>query len=419
MRVGVLGSGGREHALAWRLAQDGDAEAVIVLPGNGGTANRAAVVPTDPEDVAAACERLGLDLLVVGGEEPLAAGIVDRLAATSILAFGPTSRGARLESSKLWAKEFMERHDIPCAARVRVESAADVESVAVRWGGRIVVKADGLAAGKGVVVCDSATDARAAWGELHRRRPRGEEVFVEERLTGWEVSVLCLTDGRSYHLFPPAQDHKRAFDGDTGPNTGGMGAFCPVPGFGDDAVEAVRRSVLEPTLAGLRGEGIEYRGFLYLGLMMTDDGPKVLEYNARLGDPEAEALLPLVGGDLCGAMASCCRGTWDGTGLSAEDGFAVDVVLASGGYPEASATGQEIAGLDDVDPDVLVFHGATRREGDRLVTSGGRVLHVVAVGGTLDEAVERAYRNVDRIRFAGVHARRDIGRRRACNASLC
>ncbi|MGD9676391.1 MAG: phosphoribosylamine--glycine ligase [Candidatus Bipolaricaulia bacterium] len=419
MRVGVLGSGGREHALAWRLAQDRDAESVVVLPGNGGTENRVSVSPTDPEDVAAACGRLGLDLLVVGGEEPLAAGVVDRLAATSTLVFGPTSRGARLESSKLWAKAFMERHGIPCAARARVESAADVESAAARWGGRIVVKADGLAAGKGVVVCDSATDARAAWEELERRRPRGEELFAEERLTGWEVSVLCLTDGRSYHLFPPARDHKRAFDGDTGPNTGGMGAFSPVPGFGDDAAEVVRRRVLEPTLAGLRAEGIEYRGFLYLGLMMTDDGPKVLEYNARLGDPEAEVLLPLVRGNLCGVMASCCRGTWDGAGLSAEDGFALDVVLAAGGYPGASTTGQAIAGLNDVDPDVLVFHGATRREGDRLVTSGGRVLHVVAVGGTLDEAAERAYRNVDRIRFTGAHARRDIGRRRTCYASPC
>jgi phosphoribosylamine--glycine ligase len=356
---------------------------------------------------------------VVGGEEPLAAGVVDRLAATSTLAFGPTAEAARLESSKLWAKRFMGRHGIPCAEHAEAESASEVESAAARWGGRLVVKADGLAAGKGVAVCDSPRRAREAWVELRESRPRGESVFVEEPLEGWEVSVLCLTDGRAYGLLPSAQDHKAVYDGDAGPNTGGMGAFAPVSAFGADALDAVRRTVIEPTLAGMRSEGIVYRGFLYLGLMMTGEGPKVLEYNARLGDPEAEVVLPLLRGDLLGAMVACCRGTWDGGGLSTQGGFAVDVVLASGGYPGAYTTGHEIVGLGDVDPDVLVFHGATRRRGGRLLTDGGRVLHIVGVSDSLDDAVDRAYRSADRIRFAGKHARRDIGRRGRCTASPC
>ncbi|MEN6369338.1 MAG: phosphoribosylamine--glycine ligase [Thermotogota bacterium] len=412
MNVGVLGSGGREHALAWKLAQSPQAGAVFVLPGNGGTSPNVAVCPTDPEAVAAACDRLGLDLLVVGGEEPLAAGVVDRLAATSTLAFGPTREAARLESSKLWAKRFMKRHGIPCAEHAEAASAAEVVSAANRWGGRLVVKADGLAAGKGVVVCDSPTRAKQAWSEMRRSRPVDEPVFVEELLDGWEVSVLCVTDGRAYAVLPPAQDHKAVYDGDAGPNTGGMGAFAPVPALGTEALGVVRRTVLEPTLAGLRSEGIAYCGFLYLGLMVTNEGPKVLEYNARLGDPEAEAVLPLLRGDLLDAMCACCEGTLDGVGLSAGSGFAVDVVLASGGYPGAFTTGHDIVGIEAVDPDVLVFHGATRRDGSRLLTNGGRVLHVVARADSLDEAVDRAYRNVDRIRFAGMHARRDIGRRR-------
>ncbi|MCX6094865.1 MAG: phosphoribosylamine--glycine ligase [Candidatus Bipolaricaulota bacterium] len=411
MNVGVLGSGGREHALAWKLAQSARAKSVFVLPGNGGTSPNVAVCPTDAEAVAAACERLSLDLLVVGGEEPLAAGVVDRLATTSTLAFGPTAAAARVESSKLWAKRFMERHGIPCAEHAEVATTAEVEAAANRWGGRLVVKADGLAAGKGVVVCDSPARAQEAWHEMRRSRPADEPVFVEEPLDGWEVSVLCVTDGRAYAVLPPAQDHKAVYDGDRGPNTGGMGAFAPVPALGAEALGVVRRTILEPTLAGLRSEGIKYCGFLYLGLMVTDEGPKVLEYNARLGDPEAEAVLPLLRGDLLDAMHACCEGTWDGMGISAGDGFAVDVVLASGGYPGAFTAGREIVGLESVDPDVLVFHGATRRDGDRLLTSGGRVLHVVARADSLDEAIDRAYRNVDRIRFAGMHARRDIGRR--------
>lgn len=411
MNVGVLGSGGREHALAWKLAQSRGAKSVFVLPGNGGTSPNVAVCPTDPETVAAACERLDLDLLVVGGEEALAAGVVDRLAATSTLAFGPTAAAARLESSKLWAKRFMERHGIPCAEHADVGSTAEVLAAASRWGGRLVVKADGLAAGKGVVVCDSPACAGQAWDEVRRSRPADEPVFVEEPLDGWEVSVLCVTDGRAYAILPPAQDHKAAYDGDRGPNTGGMGAFAPVPALDSGALDVVRRTILEPTLAGLRSEGIEYCGFLYLGLMVTDEGPKVLEYNARLGDPEAEVILPLLRGDLLEAMRACCEKTWNGMGLSAEDRYAVDVVLASGGYPGAYAMGREIVGLERVDPEVLVFHGGTRRAGDQLLTSGGRVLHVVARGDNLAEAVDRAYRNVDRISFSGMHARRDIGRR--------
>ncbi len=409
MRVGILGSGGREHALAWALAKSPRALEVFSLPGNGGTERNVPVDAGDPDAVARTAKALGLDVLVVGGEEPLARGVVDRLAGTRTRAFGPTAAAARLETSKRWAKEFLDRHGIPTAAWGDAESEDALVTAAERWG-RVVVKADGLAAGKGVVVCDDTASAVGAWRTLRASRPAGEALLVEEALRGWELSLLCLTDGRAAALLPPARDHKAAFDGGKGPNTGGMGAYAPAPQCTEEIEADLVRRIVEPTLAGLRADGVAYRGFLYFGLMMTSAGPRVLEYNARLGDPEAEVILPLLDVDLADLLVACIDGELEGGRVPTRPGAAVDVVLASGGYPGPYVIGHAIEGLNEVDRDVLVFHGATRRAPGGWRTAGGRVLHVVGLGATVSEASAAAYRSAGRVRFADRHMRGDIGR---------
>ncbi len=407
MRIGVLGSGGREHALCWALSRSPRQPEVLALPGNGGTAQNVPIIdPNDPDCVARACRDLRLDLLVVGGEEPLARGVVDRLRASDTVPFGPRAEAARLESSKLWAKGFLDRHGIPTAEWMQAEVEADVTRAVGLWG-RVVIKADGLAAGKGVIVCGDAGEAVSAWRTLRQTRPAGETILVERAIDGWEVSILCITDGRAAALFPAARDHKAVFDFGRGPNTGGMGAYAPAPQVAQEMECDIVRRVIEPTLAGLRNEKIDYRGFLYFGLMMTEDGPRVLEYNARLGDPEAEVLLPLLCADLLGVIEACSAPAGR---LEVRGGAAVDVVLAAGGYPGPYEMGHAISGLGEIDEAALVFHGATRREGDTWTTAGGRVLHVVALGDTVAAAAESAYRNAERIHFQGLHMRRDIGR---------
>lgn len=409
MRVGVLGSGGREHALAWAFGRSAACPDVFSLPGNGGTERNVDIDPGDPDDVARAAEALRLDVLVVGGEESLACGVVDRLAGTRTLAFGPTAAAARLETSKTWAKRFLDRHRIPTARWMDVHDEAGVTEAVRRWG-RVVLKADGLAAGKGVVVCDGEADAVLGWRALRAARPTGEPILAEERLVGWEISLLCLTDGRVAALLPPARDHKAAFDGGRGPNTGGMGAVAPAPECTSEIeADAVRR-IVEPTLDGLRADEVPYSGFLYFGLMITEEGPKVLEYNARLGDPETEVLVPLLATDLLETIVDCAEGRLSARQLPICAGAAVDVVLAAGGYPGPCARGDVIHGLDDVDDGVLVFHGATKRVGGERWTAGGRVLHIVGRGRTVDEASAAAYRNAERVQFSGRHMRRDIGR---------
>jgi phosphoribosylamine--glycine ligase len=409
VRIGVLGSGGREHALSWALSGSPREPEVFVLPGNGGTVGNLPVDPNDPAAVAGACRDLRLDLLVIGGEEPLARGVADRLLGTNTVPFGPTASAARLETSKSWAKRFLDRHRIPTAEWAMAERDADVGRAARLWG-RVVVKADGLAAGKGVVVCDDEHEAVAAWRALRRARPSAEPMLVERALDGWEVSILCITDGRAAALFPAARDHKAIYDGGRGPNTGGMGAYSPAPQCTPELHLQIARQVIAPTLAGLRDEKIDYVGFLYFGLMVTADGPRVLEYNARLGDPEAEVLLPLLREDLLDVVLACSEGRAPARRLDVRSGAAVDVVLASGGYPGPYETGHSIRGLNDVDREVLVFHGATRRQGEEWTTAGGRVLHMVALGDSVAAAAESAYRSAERVHFPGVHMRRDIGR---------
>ncbi|HQH79410.1 MAG TPA: phosphoribosylamine--glycine ligase [Synergistaceae bacterium] len=402
MRILVVGGGGREHALAWALHRDGP-HSLAVCPGNPGTADIAVNVPGDPFQAAL---DTGSDLVVVGPEAPLAAGLGDRLRAAGIPCFGPGADCARLESSKWFAKEIMTAAGVPTARgelfRDR-ESAMDFMAGApAEW----VVKADGLAGGKGVVLPASMEEARRAVDSL--LAGASGAVVVEERLTGPEVSVMAVCSGDRAVILPPSRDHKRIGEGNTGPNTGGMGAVCPPPGTGRDFSREALDTVFLPVLRELKSRGMDYRGALYAGMMLTPDGPRVLEFNVRFGDPEAQAVLPVIRGGLADLFMSAALGG----GLSepeAEPGASAVVILASRGYPGPCGTGMPITGLDRV-RDVLLFHAGTSIRDGVLVTSGGRVMGITALGENLDRALELCYRAAETVHFDGMTYRRDIGR---------
>jgi phosphoribosylamine---glycine ligase len=414
-KVLVVGGGGREHALLWRLHRDGDV-ALLCAPGNAGAEAYARPVPERPDDVPALVKRAqdeGVDLVVAGPEAPLVAGLVDALAQAGIPAFGPSTEAARLEGSKVVSKDFMRRHGIPTADYAVFEDAAAAEAH-VRARGRCVVKADGLAAGKGVVVASDADEAAAAVNHIMRDRAFGEagaRVLVEDCLEGEEVSYHVVADGERYVALAPAQDHKRALEGDRGPNTGGMGAYSPPPIVTPGVERQILERVVEPTLAGMAAEGTPYRGALFVGLMIVDGEPQVLEYNVRFGDPEAECLMARWKGPALPLFMGAARGDLTGVTPAWEAPCALCVVLASAGYPGNYEKGKPIRGLEQAAevPGVTVFHAGTRRDGDAIVTNGGRVLTVTAVGATLDEAADRAYAAADRIDFEGKQLRRDIG----------
>jgi len=410
VRVAVLGSGAREHALQWHLAKSPHAEIVFAMPGNGGTPNRIPVDVRDTDAILSACESERIDLLVVGPEAPLADGIVEAFAGRSTLVFGPNRTAAQMEGSKVWSKAFMLRHGIPTAQHRIVASLDELSTFFGEHDG-VVIKADGLAAGKGVSVCRERTDLPPEWERIQAFRGAGEPVLAEEILDGWELSIHVLTDGETYCLFPTSQDHKPLLDGDRGPNTGGMGAFGPVSACDGKLLACIRSEIIEPTLRGLTADSILYRGFLYFGLMITDHGPRVLEYNVRLGDPEAQVLLPALEADLLPALTGCLDSRLQPDALAFTSDVHVTVVLASPGYPTAPETGRIIEGVDELDPSHLVFHAGTARRDDRLVTSGGRVLSAVGRGITLDDALTAAYETCSRIRFDGMQYRTDIGRR--------
>lgn len=409
MRIAVIGRGGREHALAWKLAQSAGAENVFCLPGNGGTPNNRAIAETDIAGIRAFCEAERIDLVVVGPEAPLEAGLVDVLEGGRFRVFGPSRAAARLEASKTWSKQFMLRHGIPTAVGAFFASPRAAAGHVRAQPGGSVVKYSGLAAGKGVFVCPGPTEALAALEEIERRHGAEAPVIIEEILAGPEVSIMGIVSGQSIQLFPPSRDHKRLQDGDQGPNTGGMGAYTPVPDVGPAQMAEIRKLVIEPTLAGLGAEGIPYRGFLYFGLMLTANGPKLLEYNARLGDPETEVLLPALAGDLLPAILASFDGTLDRHPLACKPGVVIDVVLAAGGYPGDIQKGVPIIGIADAD--ALVFHAGTEIRNGQLVVSGGRVLNVVAHGADLAAAQRKAYAACEKIHFAGRQYRRDIGGR--------
>ncbi|HEY1911309.1 MAG TPA: phosphoribosylamine--glycine ligase [Vicinamibacterales bacterium] len=421
MRVLVIGGGGREHALTARLAQDRDVGELVVAPGNPGIATLARTVPLDlgrPEDALNLADREQIDLTIVGPELPLSLGIADRFASEQRLLFGPTSAAARLESSKAFAKAFMARHGIPTARFETCESAGHALDL-VRggtFGWPVVLKADGLAAGKGVVIAQDLAEAEAAIvGMMSDRKfgAAGDRLVVEECLTGPEVSFFAVSDGVRALPVGTAQDHKRIFDDDRGPNTGGMGAFAPSPLI-DSAMHArVMREIIDPVVAGMAAEGHPFRGFLYAGLMLTPSGPKVIEFNARLGDPEAQVILPLIEEPLLPILVAGAAGVLRQTTVRIGADRQVCVVLASRGYPESAESGRPIRGIEDAEaiPGVAVYHAGTAWRDRQLVTAGGRVLTVAGRGRDFAEAAKCAYSGVTQISFDGMQYRHDIGRK--------
>lgn len=416
MKVLVLGSGGREHALAWRISQSRELKALWCAPGNPGTAALAENVPVqadDPEAVRALARARGADLVVVGPEAPLVAGVADALRADGVAVFGPSAAAARLEGSKAFAKEVMAAAGIPTAAHRVFQSPAEAEAHA-RAQGRIVVKADGLAAGKGVVVARTPEEGAAAVRQVAAMGAAARTVVLEELLEGEEVSAIALCDGERYQLFQAAQDHKRVGDGDQGPNTGGMGAYAPAPFLDPDGLEEVGRAVIAPALAELKRRGTPFVGALFAGLMLTSRGPRTLEFNCRFGDPETQVLMMQLDGeeDLLPLLWAAARGGLPERPLRQRAGASVGVVLAAHGYPGSPRAGDEIRGLDAAERlGARVFHAGTRMEGGRLVTSGGRVLTVCAQGAGVEEARALAYRACQAIHFDGMHYRRDVGAR--------
>jgi phosphoribosylamine---glycine ligase len=418
MNVLLLGSGGREHALAWKLAASPRLGTLYCAPGNAGIAEVASCVALDIADHAAVarfCRDNDIGFVVVGPETPLVAGIVDDLARAGIKAFGPTRAAARLEGSKGFMKDVCARYGIPTAAHARF---TDLDTALAHLRTRptpVVVKADGLAAGKGVTVAGTLAEAETAVRDILSGRfgASGAEVLIEDCLVGEEVSFFALCDGTTALALASAGDHKRAFDGDTGPNTGGMGAFSPVPALTDEAAAQVMRDIISPTLAAMTDLGAPFTGILYAGLMLTDQGPSLLEYNVRFGDPECQVLMVRLDGDLLALLLAAAEGTLDEVPLRWRPDPAVTVVMAAEGYPGAYETGNVISGLEAAAavPGVQIFHAGTRRDGARLLAHGGRVLNVTATGATMAEARARAYQAVDRIEWSSGFCRRDIGSR--------
>jgi phosphoribosylamine--glycine ligase len=424
MRVLLVGGGGREHALAWKIAESPRVQALLAAPGNPGIAAHArcrAIAADATTDLLALAEAEHVDLTVVGPEAPLVAGIADRFAERGLLALGPGGAAARLEGSKTYAKELMASHGIPTARFAACDDAGEARRYCRKLGAPLVVKADGLAAGKGAIVCRTLAEADRAVATCMEERAfgaAGDVVVVEEFLVGEEVSFFALANGSTALPLAAAQDHKTVFDDDRGPNTGGMGAYSPVPGFAGATERHVMDTIVTPTIAALAKDGALYRGVLFVGLMMTAEGPKVLEFNCRFGDPECQVLMARLDEDLVPLLLAAARGEPLPTEVRWRRESAVCVTLASGGYPGRYATGVPVTGLEAAArvAGVRIFHAGTAERAGGLVTAGGRVLGVTATGAGLDQAIERAYAAVERIHFEGMHYRRDIGRRAVTRA---
>ena len=415
MNILVIGSGGREHALYWKLSESPQTEQIYAIPGNPGMGASAAIALDDHAAILRFVKEHEIGLVVVGPEVPLMNGLVDKLEAAGICAFGPHANAAEIEGSKSFAKDLMKKYGIP-TARYEVFTAAEPARAYIRQEGTpIVVKADGLAAGKGVIVAmteQEALDAVDAIMEDHSFGDAGARVVIEEFMEGEEASLLAFTDGTTIRPMISAQDHKRAYDGDRGPNTGGMGTYAPAPVMTPEMTERAVEEILKPTIAAMAMEGRVYRGCLYLGLMVTADGPKVVEFNARFGDPETQVVLPLLDSDLVAIMCACADGTLADVPIRWKDGAAVCVVLASGGYPGHYEKGQEIHGLADAEAmGALVFHAGTAMKDGKLVTNGGRVLGVVGRGADISSAVDAAYAAAAKISFKDAYYRKDIAHR--------
>lgn len=419
MKVLVVGGGGREHALCWKLAQSQNVTEVICAPGNGGIAKHARCIAVGAEDVdgqVALAAKEKVDMVVVGPEVPLVQGLADKLDAAGILVFGPSAKAAMLEGSKTFSKEFMERHNIPTARFTAHTELADALAEVEKRNGPCVVKADGLAAGKGVLLCNTKAEAVDAVKSILDDKAfgtAGGQLVIEDFLKGEEASILAICDGKDFVTLIAAQDHKAAFEGDAGPNTGGMGAYCPAPLVTDALRKKIIDEVIRPSVDGMAKDGAPFKGVLYAGLMIDGDQLNVLEFNVRFGDPECQPLLSLLKSDLAEVLQKAAKGELAGTELEWYDGSAICVVQAAGGYPDAYEKGDEIIGLDAADAveNVTVFHAGTRSDGDKILTNGGRVLGVTGRGTDLKEARDKTYAACDKISWNGMRLRRDIGHR--------
>ncbi len=416
MRILVIGGGGREHAIVWKLNASPLVEKIFALPGNGGIAELATCRPDLPIDSGlvkwAAEERI--DLVVIGPEAPLVAGLADQFSQANIPVFGVSAAAAKLEGSKAYAKEIMIAAGVPTGAALEFTDYQEAEAAIADWKAPYVIKADGLAAGKGVIITEDEAEARQALKDClidQRFGEAGQKVLVEEFLAGPEVSVLAFVDGETVHVMPPAQDHKRVGEGDTGPNTGGMGAYAPAPFLDKNGCERAVADIIKPTVKALADRGVGYRGILYVGLILTKNGPKVLEFNVRFGDPETQALLPLLESDLAEVMLACAQGRLADIEIIWSQKKCLSVVIASEGYPQSPIVGRQITGLETAaEMDVEIFHAGTKLKDNQLITSGGRVLNVSAVADSFTEARDRVYRALGQINVPGGHFRRDIGK---------
>jgi len=418
MNVLIVGGGGREHALAWKLAQSRKVEKLWCAPGNGGISALAECLPFRADDLVGIvgwAKENHPDLVVVAPDDPLALGMVDALEAEGIRAFGPRANAAILESSKIFSKNLMKKYNIPTAAYETFDNEDEAVAYIRQQGAPIVVKADGLALGKGVTVAMTEDEAIAAVHEAMsegRFGKAGAKLVIEEFMTGIEATVLCFTDGKTIVPMVSSQDHKRVYDNDQGPNTGGMGAFAPSVSYTPEIAAYCMEHIFRPTVDAMAAEGRKFQGVLYFGLMLTPKGPKVVEYNARFGDPETQVVLPLLKSDLLEIFEACIDGTLDQVDVSWHGGSCACVVLASGGYPGKYESGKVISGLGDLPGDVAPFHAGTRREDGKFVTAGGRVMALSARGETLEKALETVYAALPSVSFEGMHYRKDIGRRK-------
>ncbi len=408
----VLGSGGREHAIVWSLKNDENVDKVFCAPGNGGTmmhAQNLDVDINDNKDILRIIKNNNIDFTIVGPENPLDNGIVDFLNENGCKVFGPSKYASKLESSKIFARRFMDKYNIPQPCFFECKNEEEVISVATKLGFPIVLKADGLAAGKGVIICYNQRDLDEALDIMFKDRKFGSaanRISVEECLKGQELSIFVVTDGENYKILNSAQDHKRIFDNDEGPNTGGMGAYCPSPLFDEKLREKVENRIIKPTINGMKKEGYPYKGFLYIGIMLVEGEPYMIEYNVRLGDPEAQVIIPMLDNDFLSVVEHTIDEKIDLLDIKNKDGFTVTVILASDGYPDKYEKNKEILGLDN---STLIFHSGTKYEDDTYYTSGGRVLSVIGSGDTLKSAIDNAYYNVKKIKFQNMYFRNDIG----------
>jgi len=416
MRILVIGSGGREHTLVWKIKQSQKVKEIFCAPGNGGTASIAANIEIKADDIESLlkfAKENKIDLTVVGPEAPLVAGIVDAFEKEGLKIFGPKKEAALLEGSKVFAKEFMYEWDIPTADFMIFDNALSAKAFLKKVDYPLVVKADGLAAGKGVIICKDEAEAKSAIKEIMEDKvfkEAGSKIVIEECLEGEEVSVLAICDGKNFCILDSAQDHKRIFDEDLGPNTGGMGAYSPSPITSEDFLAEVGEDIIGPVLEGMYNKGVPFKGVLYAGLMVTEDGPMVLEFNARFGDPETQSILPRMKSDIVDVLLASCEGTLDKIDIIWDKRCCVCVVMSSGGYPGKFKKGYVIKGLEDAkkDKNIIVFHAGTKLQGNEIITDGGRVLGVTGYGISIQDAINKTYKAVEKIKYDHCFFRRDI-----------